>query len=104
MSNFYILDGKTPIPCDLIEWAKWIETADRTVKKTNIGEARVSTVFLGLDYSYGIPGEWLPILFETMVFGGTMDRAITRYCSWEEAEEGRKVMVERVKQKKRLLN
>lgn len=103
MTYFYILDGKTPIPCDLIEWGKWMETADRTVKKTDIGEARVSTVFLGLDYSFGFEGEWLPILFETLVFGGIMDGQMARYCSWEEAEEGHDRMVERVKQKNGLL-
>jgi len=99
MFKFYILDGKTPIPCDVKEWGIWMQTANRNVKKTDIGKARVSTVFLGLDHSFGVEGEWLPILFETMVFGGTMDGAMNRHCSWEEAEEGHDVMVERVKQK-----
>lgn len=104
MSNFYILDGKTPIRSDLREWAIWFQTADRSVKKTHIGKATISTIFLGLDYSFGFEGEWLPILFETLVFGGKLDGEMCRYCSWEEAEQGHDLMVEKVKQINGLYN
>jgi len=100
MSNFYILEGKTPIKCDLLEWGQWFEKAERTVKKIYIGKVLISTVFLGLDYSFGFEGEWLPILFETMVFGGTLNGEMARYPTWEQAEEGHDVMVQRVKQVK----
>lgn len=97
MGDFYILDGKTPVRCELIEWGNWFEKNDRKVKKTVIGEVTISTVFLGLDHSFGL-GEGLPVLFETMVFGGIMDAQMDRYCSWEQAEEGHDAMVERVKE------
>ncbi len=47
MSEKYILDGKTPVvEPNLHKWAKWLETHldERVVAKTDIGDARVSTV------------------------------------------------------------
>jgi hypothetical protein len=67
VSDRYILVGQTAVPCeDLFEWGEWLETADRIVFQTDVGEYFVSTVFLGLDHGYprGAP----PILFETMIF------------------------------------
>jgi hypothetical protein len=91
----YILDGKTPVPCeDVIEWGKWFENADRHVAKDEIGEVMVSTVFLGLDNGSGIGA---PVLFETMVFNGPLDQECERYSTWDEAEVGHKAMLERVK-------
>lgn len=64
----YILDKKgNPKACkDVLKWGKWFESSDRQVKNTFIGKYRVSTVFLGLDYSF--LGKGKPILWETMVF------------------------------------
>lgn len=87
MSDTYILaeDGKTPIICnDPIIWGAWLKNADRHVDKTEKGDIKVSTVFLGLDHGMGN----LPILFETMIFGGENDEEQWRYSTWEEAEEG----------------
>lgn len=88
----YILDGKTPKPAEtLMEWAKWFETADRHVAVDMVGDFRVSTIFLGLDFCFG-SGE--PLLFETMVFRGDdgtdlwSDRRLVQKCcsTWDEAE------------------
>lgn len=86
----YILNADHSIrqTTDLLEWAKWYETADRRVCETMLGEVRISTVFLSL------PG---PLLFETMVFGGAMDREEKQYSTWDEAVVGHERMVERVK-------
>lgn len=82
----YILDDKTPIECpDIIEWGKWFEKAERHVAKTEAGDVKVSTVFLGLDHSFG---EGPPLLFETMIFGGDHDEEMWRYSTWDEAEQG----------------
>lgn len=84
----FILDGHTPIPADLQEWAKWYETNrdTRRVGRTEISEGvSVSTVFLALDHSFG---DGPPVLFETMIFGGPHDDGCWRYCTWEEAEAG----------------
>lgn len=80
----YILDGKTVVPCnDLMEWARWFETAERHVAIKVIGDVRVSTVFLGLDHSFGGA---TPILFETIIFGGPHDQYQERCSTWDEAD------------------
>ncbi len=94
MGKHYILVDKKPKSVDLITWAKWFEKADRHVAKDDIGEVRVSTIFLGLDHNFNDEGT--PILFETMVFEGKLHGEQERYCTWKEAEEGHKVMVKRV--------
>ncbi|KKL94572.1 hypothetical protein LCGC14_1863300, partial [marine sediment metagenome] len=83
----YILEGKTPKPVDnILEWCNWFETADRKVSFTKMWlGVEVSTVFLGLDHSFG---RGAPILFETMIFGGKQDQYQERYYTWEEAEVG----------------
>ena len=96
MTGKYILDGKTPVVAsDLPTWARWFETANRIVKQTPIADdIRVSTVFLGLDHSWG---KGAPLLFETMCFGGPLDEAQDRYSTWQEAEEGHKAMIAQVR-------
>jgi hypothetical protein len=81
----YVLDGKTPKPVDLMTWARWFETADRHVAKEEVGSMRVSTVFLGLDHSFG---DGPPLLFETMIFGMPegQDEYQERCSTWEQAE------------------
>jgi len=82
---------------NLLTWAKWFEIADRRIARTKIGKSEISTVFLGLDHSFG---ESNPILFETMVFGGTLDGEQNRYHTKKEALKGHKEMVEKVKEEK----
>ncbi len=92
MNDHYILEGKTPKKVDLMTWARWFEAAidNRRVGET-IGNApagayprtRVSTMFLGLDHSFG---DGSPLLFETMIFGGEHDGYQDRCTTWEEAE------------------
>ena len=93
----YILVGHEPVPePDLFAWAAWLETADRVVKQTNVGDVLdVSTVFLGLDHNYGSAGP--PLLFETMVFQvdltgakhyGGVANIQERYATWDEAVAG----------------
>ena len=83
----YILDGRgkpKPEP-DLLKWAKWFEEGgNRRVASDTVNGKMVSTVFLGLDHSFG-HGE--PLLYETMVFG-TEDDMAERYHTREEALEG----------------
>jgi len=92
--NKYILDGKKVVACnDLMVWAKWHSTADRIVAKTTTKNGDVSTVFLGLNHQFR---EGPPLVFETMVFGGSLDGEMDRYSTWKEAEKGHKAMVEKV--------
>lgn len=98
MSAYYILRGKEIIPvADVIEWAKWFEEANCRVDYTQITpDIEVSTVFLGIDHNCGRVGK--PLLFKTMVFGGSLDEEQERYSTWDEAEQGHEQMVEKVRQ------
>ena len=86
---YYILENKTPIPVkDVLEWAKHYEEDSRIVKQDYFpNDIKVSTVFLGLDHGM-ING--IPLIFETMIFGGKHDEYQERYATWEQAEEGHK--------------
>lgn len=96
MTDKYKLDGHTPVPVEnILEWSQWFETADRHVAEDEIGNARVSTVFLGLDHQWG---GGPPLLFETMVFDGPLDGEQVRYGTWEQAEAGHRKMVNRVRE------
>lgn len=95
--KFILNENRIPVPVDLLTWARWFETADRRVCRTEHGEGDkkviVSTVFLGLDHRFGTEGP--PLLFETMVFGGPLDQEQDRYSTWDEAEIGHAQMVQR---------
>lgn len=89
MADHYILDGKKVVPTDLMSWARWFEKSgsDRVIASTNVGQVRVSTVFLGLDHQFG---NGPPLLFETMVFDAP-DSFNDIYCercsTYDEAEK-----------------
>jgi hypothetical protein len=86
MSEHYILDGKKAVPTDLMTWGRWLETVreGRVVARTGDRSlVQVSTVFLGLDHSFG---DGPPMIFETMIFGGEHDQWQERCSTWEEAE------------------
>ena len=95
MSDKYILvDGEPVMEPDLMRWAQWFEESgdERIIEQTELGEVRVSTVFLGLDHRFG---EGLnPILWETMIFGGPHDGYQERFASREDAVLGHKIAVD----------
>jgi len=85
---YYTLEGKTPVPChDVAAWARWFEATrkgdGRRVAYGNVGPGvAISTVFLGIDHSFG---DGPPLLFETMIFAP--DEVYCERCStWEQAE------------------
>lgn len=93
--NNYILNGKEPVlEPDLMKFGKWFETADRVVKKTELPDCEVSTVFLGIDHRHFSDGP--PILFETMIFGGEHNEYQERYSTWDEAEAGHQKAIEMI--------
>jgi hypothetical protein len=91
MSDHYILnDDHTVTPTDLMTWAAEFEKRDnRRVDRTELPDGTViSTVFLGLDHSYG---EGPPLLFETMIFPSWTnyeEEYCERYSTWDEAVAG----------------
>lgn len=90
MSRWYILDNNNkPVAKPVLEAAKWLENnpSRKTVKRDKIGSILVSTVFLGLDHAWDSD---IPVLWETMIFGGEHDQYQERYTSYEDALEGHK--------------
>lgn len=88
-----------PVACpDVLQWASWFEAKDRTIDYTVIKEPtkrrpgiHVSTVFLGIDHNFSDEG--LPVLFETMVFGGPYDEHCERYITRGKALRGHRKWV-----------
>ena len=96
MSEHWILKDGEPVQVPLLEWALWFENTDtRRVAETIINDVRVSTVFLGINHNFG-GGK--PLLFETMIFGGTHDEYQERYTTLEESMRGHEHAVALVKE------
>lgn len=88
MKGYYILKGKTPVEVhNIIEWSMIYQLSNRVVKQDTIDGVLVSTVFLGLDYGFGMGP---PLLFETMIFNEKHDGDTWRYSTWKQAEAGHK--------------
>jgi hypothetical protein len=96
--RYYILDSENkPVPVDLHTWGETFGNfTSRNVGLTQVtSQVTVSTVFLGLDHR--LIGEGPPLLFETMIFGGPLDQQMWRYSSWDDAEVGHKLAVEKAR-------
>jgi hypothetical protein len=105
-------DAHEVVPFELersSQWSDWMELAlkneRRVIERTIIGKALVSTVFLGINHSFG---ESKPLWFETMVFKANAGQRFkefdcerfpqTRYTTWDEAKAGHAAMVDRVQE------
>ena len=93
---YYILEDKTPKAVSLQEWAVYFGTANRSIGKDQFGDVTVSTVFLGMNHTYG---EGKPLLFETMIFGGEHDDYQERYSTYDEALVGHQRAIQLVTNK-----
>lgn len=86
MSEMYVLDNRGEVVAepDLIKWGAWMASPHaRRIAWSEIGEWTVSTVFLGINHSFG---HGPPVLWETMVFGPKpWDQPQWRYTSREAA-------------------
>jgi hypothetical protein len=91
MTGFYDPDGN---PIDLGEWAT-LWQGDRQVALTRVDDVEVSTVWLGTDYNFGFGGA--PLIFETLVFGGTLDGVMNRYPNRAAAIAGHDQIVAEVR-------
>jgi len=95
---YYILD-KDHNPVKIEDFNQWA-TEMQTIKRVGIDEVKdttVSTVFLGLDHSFGVTDK--PVLFETMTFGSNPDFSEFqwRYDSWDKAVKGHQEIVKQIK-------
>jgi len=112
MSDFYLLDeNKQPVRVEgddqlsiIKRWAQGIEPLRQTaLDRLDDDKVIVSTVFLGIDHSFhfavkeylegkeilfGDGAPHVPVLWETMIFGGAHDMYQERYASHEAALAG----------------
>jgi hypothetical protein len=88
-SPFYDLDGE---PIDMFEWEVLFRDCEgRQVAETEVGDVRISTVWLGINYRFDEEGA--PLIFESMVFGGEFDHTTDRYPNWHAALAGHDQLV-----------
>jgi hypothetical protein len=95
VSTYYSRTGQQ-ITSD--EWAALFGQKEyQQLASTHVGvsgsQPLVSTIWLGIDHNWG-GGE--PLIFETMVFGGSLDQECERYTSEAEAIAGHEAMCRRV--------
>jgi hypothetical protein len=85
--HLYTLDPltRTPKPTkDFGAWADWFSSMDnRIVDQTSLcdGTVFVSTIFIGMNTCpFGVP-----MMFETMIFGGKHDLYQVKCATWDQA-------------------
>jgi hypothetical protein len=64
------------------------ESVHRRVGDDTVDDQRISTVFLTMDHNWSTEEDAVPILFETMIFGGPYDTEMWRYSTYDEAKAG----------------
>jgi hypothetical protein len=107
MSNKYILIGQTPVPCELLEWARWCETpSNGRVAETYLPwGVRVSTMFMGTDMGMSfLQADLPPILFESMAFWHGQGEEQERCSTWLQAEAMHQAMIREVSRPRAVLN
>jgi hypothetical protein len=96
MSKLYILDDdNNPVKSTINEFVDWEEAYPerKAVKQEYVDDVYISTVFLGLDHAWNSD---VPVLWETMIFGGEHDQYQERYTSYKDALEGHEKALELV--------
>jgi len=95
VSGYFDKEGN---PLELMEWARMFETEEarasyKRVAETTLPNGRwVSTVWLGIDHSFG---SGPPLIFETMVFSSKKDMNdldCDRYSTEAQAKQGHERM------------
>ena len=99
MSNWYILNkDNVPVRMEMLAANIWLMAENKKVALDKVNGKTISTVFLGLDPSYG---DGPPMLFETMIFeAGEVVGEMDRYSTWDQAVDGHNAIVAKVKEDK----
>ena len=90
---YYVLDdqGDPVVEPNFDRWAEWFaDNFVRRIDRTQVDDADVSTVFLGVDHQWG---DGPPLLFETMIFGGRYDGHQWRWSTRQAAIDGHTAVV-----------
>jgi hypothetical protein len=91
-------DGTITPTSDVITWGRWMEAneSNRRIRQTTIGDSWISTVFTGINHNLIAYTRDVPVIYETMVFGGPLDDTCARYATEEEAIAGHEAIVESI--------
>ena len=91
-------ENNKPVASTANESSLWMENnpEKKAVKQERIGKIFISTVFLGLDHAWNSD---IPVLWETMIFGGEHNQYQERYTSYEDALEGHQTALNLVNNK-----
>jgi len=95
MEHYFVLDenGEPQHEPDHDKWERWFESASRGVARTAVSPSvTVLTMFRGVDQTEAA-GE-APKLFETRVFGGTLDGEEASHNTRAEALAAHSALVE----------
>lgn len=95
MTDTYDKDGN---PISMEEWTRLFGDLEyKTIGKSEVGDYRVSTVWLGLNHSYG---DGAMLIFETMIFDSDDYSGLfqMRYTTQEQAEIGHRLVVEMLRE------
>ncbi len=87
---YYTRDGQ---PLGRVQDVDWSDEGGLVAWTGISPDVTVSTVFLGNYHNFG---DGPPLIFETMVFGGSLDEACERYSTEEQARAGHDEMVRAV--------
>ena len=94
-SRYYRLEGHEPVRvADLAQWAQHCDYTVRRVGWTYVGDAKVSTMFIGIDWCESEADP--PQIYETLVIGGELDKMKLTAATWEEAEAVHRTVCERL--------
>jgi hypothetical protein len=95
ISRYYRLEGHEPVRVESL--AQWALACDYTVRRigwTYVGDAKVSTIFIGIDAATDETDP--PQIFETLVIGGELAGLQLKSSTWEEAEAVHRTLCERL--------
>jgi hypothetical protein len=89
-NHYYKLEGQTPVAVEsFMEWSLWMMSAKTTVMINELNDCIISTRFVGIDLNPGSSNSnSQPMVFETLVMGGSLDGKKNLYPTWDDAIQG----------------
>ncbi|MHC5768725.1 MAG: hypothetical protein ACYTXI_24500 [Nostoc sp.] len=88
-NHYYKLEGQTPVAVEsFMEWSLWMMSGNTTVMVNELNDCIISTRFVGIDLNPGNNSNSQPMIFETLVIGGSLDGKKNLYPTWDEAMQG----------------
>ncbi|MEH1962194.1 MAG: hypothetical protein V7L05_20440 [Nostoc sp.] len=85
MTHYYKLEEHTPVAVDFDEWVTWRTFANTQVILSVVYDSvSISTVFLGIN----LGSSERPMLFESLVTGGSLNGKKRLYTDWDDAVTG----------------